>query len=253
MLKSVRISNFVCLAVLGLAVTVGLVATSCVNKSYTPEGAVNQEVVKKIGLYETYQVGEIHDALRVLDQEAAKSGGFVDSLSFGKLTRFEAIAEGSVESPAVGNVAPEDTAAVNTIIAQYGPKCLPADLRLTWTAKPEIGYLQNGACRLIALRLTNGMPAMTGETIVGAKAGLEEDGTYSIYLSLNDEGARAFSILTAQNVNRALAVVLDGKVYSYPSVSMRIEGGRILITGYFTKEEACNVVDFIYGKDNLKL
>ena len=253
MLKSVRISNFVCLAVLGLAVTVGFMATSCVNKSYTYKGPVNQEAVKKIGFYETYRVGEIHDALRALDQEAAKSGGFVDSLSFGKLTRFEAIAEGSVESPAVGNVAPEDTAAVNTIIAQYGPKCLPADLRLTWTAKPEIGYLQNGACRLIALRLTNGMPVMTGETIVEAKAELEEDGSYGIYLSLNEKGASAFSRVTAQNVNRVLAIVVDGKVYSYPTVSTRIEGGRILISGYFTKEEAYSIVDFIYGKDNLKL
>ncbi|MBQ6166747.1 MAG: hypothetical protein IJK41_04860 [Muribaculaceae bacterium] len=197
-------------------------------------------------------MGEIHDALRALDQEAAKGGGFVDSLSFGKLTRFEVIAEGSVESPAVGNVAPEDTAAVNTIIAQYGPKCLPADLRLTWTAKPEIGYLQNGACRLIALRLINGMPAMTGETIDEAMARLEKDGSYSIYLSLNDEGARAFSVLTSQNVNRALAIVVDGKVYSYPTVSTRIEGGLIMISGYFTKEEAYNIVDFIYGKDNLK-
>lgn len=253
MLKSIRISNFVCLAVLGLAVTVGFMATSCVNRSYTYKDPVNQEAVNKIGFYECYRVGEIHDALRALDQEAAKGGGFVDSLSFGKLTRFEVIAEGSVESPAVGNVAPEDTAAVNTIIAQYGPKCLPADLRLTWTAKPEIGYLQNGACRLIALRLINGMPAMTGETIDEAMARLEKDGSYSIYLSLNDEGARAFSVLTSQNVNRVLAIVVDGKVYSYPTVSTRIEGGLIMISGYFTKEEAYNIVDFIYGKDNLKL
>lgn len=253
MLKSIRISNFVCLAVLGLAVTVGFMATSCVNRSYTYKDPVNQEAVNKIGFYECYRVGEIHDALRALDQEAAKGGGFVDSLSFGKLTRFEVIAEGSVESPAVGNVAPEDTAAVNTIIAQYGPKCLPADLRLTWTAKPEIGYLQNGACRLIALRLINGMPAMTGETIDEAMARLEKDGSYSIYLSLNDEGARAFSVLTSQNVNRALAIVVDGKVYSYPTVSTRIEGGLIMISGYFTKEEAYNIVDFIYGKDNLRL
>lgn len=252
MLKSIRISKFVCLAVLGLAVTVGFMATSCINKSYTPKGAVNQEVVKKIGFYETYRVGEIHDALRALDQEAANSGGFVDSLSFGKLTRFKAIAENMVESPAVGNVAPEDTAAVNTIIAQYGPKCLPADLKLTWTAKPEIGYLPNEACRLIALRLTQGMPAMTGESIVEAKAELEDEGSYSIFLRLNDEGARTFSRLTAQNVNRAIAIVVDGKVYSYPSVTTRIEGGRIVISGSFTKEEAFNVVDFIYGKDNLK-
>lgn len=253
MLKSIRISNFFCLAVLGLAVTVGVMTTSCVNKSYSPKGPVNQEVVGKIGFYETYRVGEILDALRALDQEAAKGGGFVDSLSFGKLTRFGAIAEQSVESPAVGNVAPEDTAAVNTIITQYGSKCLPANLKLTWTAKPEIGYLQNEACRLIALKLNNGMPAMTGETIVEASAELEEDGGYTIFLGLNDEGARMFSRLTAQNVNRAIAIVVDGKVYSYPSVTTRIEGGRIAISGYFTKEEAYNFVDFIYGKDNLKL
>ena len=253
MLKSIRISNFVCLAVLGLAVTVGFMATSCLNKSYTYKDPVNQEAVKRIGIYETYRVGEILDSLRALDQEAAKSGGFVDSLSFGKLTRFEDIAEGSVESPAVGNVAPEDTAAVNTIIAQYGPECLPADLRLTWTAKPEIGYLQNVACRLIALRLIHDMPAMTGETIVEAMAELEQDGSYGIYLSLNDEGARAFSVLTSQNVNRVLAIVVDGKVYSYPTVATRIEGGRVMISGYFTQEEAYNIIDFIYGKDNLKL
>jgi len=57
-------------------------------------------------------------------------------------------------------------------------------------------------------------------------------------LSFNNEGARKFAKLTAENVGKRLAIVLDGKVKSAPSIKERIGGGEGIIQGRFTPDEA---------------
>ncbi len=59
-----------------------------------------------------------------------------------------------------------------------------------------------------------------------------------ISLELNPEGRRKFERVTGNNVNRRLAIVLDGVVYSAPNIQERIAGGRAQITGRFTHSEA---------------
>ena len=62
-----------------------------------------------------------------------------------------------------------------------------------------------------------------------------------ISFTLNAEGARIFGDFTGANVGKRLAIVLDGKVYSAPSINERIGGGSGQISGGFSVEEAHDV------------
>ena len=60
----------------------------------------------------------------------------------------------------------------------------------------------------------------------------------SVQLKLNSIGARLFDAITAENVGRNMAIVLDGVVQSAPTIRERISGGTASITGGFTQQEA---------------
>jgi len=80
---------------------------------------------------------------------------------------------------------------------------------------------------------------MTGEAIADAnvRRGDQLEGLY-VELALNSVGSTAFDRLTAENVGRLLAIVLDGRVYSAPQIRERISGGVASITGNFDFQEA---------------
>jgi preprotein translocase subunit SecD len=80
---------------------------------------------------------------------------------------------------------------------------------------------------------------MTGEVIADARVrpSTQMEGPY-VELVLNSRGSKLFEDITATNVNRQLAIVLDGKVKSAPVIRERIGGGRASITGNFDLREA---------------
>ncbi len=80
---------------------------------------------------------------------------------------------------------------------------------------------------------------MTGEYITDARVrpSAQLQGPY-VELILNSSGARLFEQVSAANVKRRLAIVLDNRVYSAPVIQERIGGGRASITGSFTIQEA---------------
>jgi preprotein translocase subunit SecD len=80
---------------------------------------------------------------------------------------------------------------------------------------------------------------MTGEYIVDARVRPSShlQGPY-VELILNSAGARLFEQITAANVKRRLAIILDNRVYSAPVIQERIGGGRASITGSFDIKEA---------------
>src|SRR6266576_1802651 len=82
-------------------------------------------------------------------------------------------------------------------------------------------------------------PLMTGEYIQDARVrpAQQLQGS-SVELILNGAGARLFEQITAANVKRRLAIVLDNGVYSAPVIQERIGGGRASITGNFDIKEA---------------
>ena len=96
-----------------------------------------------------------------------------------------------------------------------------------------------------ALYYVKGNPEMRGDAIRDAHGSLDQSGMRGggakVDLEMNPKGARQFSSVTAANVNKFLAIVLDSTVYSAPRILQKISGGRAEITGSFSIQEANNL------------
>ncbi|MBN1308508.1 MAG: protein translocase subunit SecD [Chitinispirillaceae bacterium] len=88
-------------------------------------------------------------------------------------------------------------------------------------------------------------PEMRGDVIKDARASIDQSGMHAggakVDMEMNAKGARRFSSVTAANVNKFLAIVLDSTIYSAPRIIQKIPLGRAEITGSFTMEEAKNL------------
>ena len=83
---------------------------------------------------------------------------------------------------------------------------------------------------------------LTGDTIKDARVRYDSQfGQPYVSLEFDKIGARVFEQVTADNVNKRLAIVLDDNVYSAPTIRERIPGGRAEITGRFTPEDASDL------------
>jgi preprotein translocase subunit SecD len=80
---------------------------------------------------------------------------------------------------------------------------------------------------------------MTGDVVTDARVrpGARLEGPY-VAVELDARGAGIFDAMTADNVGRRLAIVLDNTVYSAPVIKERIPGGHVQITGRFSMDEA---------------
>ena len=86
------------------------------------------------------------------------------------------------------------------------------------------------------------IPILDGSMLTDARVGFSDTSTYPVInFTLNSEGAKKFADYTGANVGKRLAIVLDNKVYSAPSINERIGGGSGQISGAFTQEEARDV------------
>jgi SecD/SecF fusion protein len=106
-------------------------------------------------------------------------------------------------------------------------------------SKP-VGTLGNRAYRAL---LVKRQPEMTGDKIEEAKGqpntGLDiSAGRFEVSMQLNSDGAKIFSRVTSANQERQLAVVLDSRIYSAPTIQVQIRDGRARITGMSSIEEA---------------
>jgi preprotein translocase subunit SecD len=82
--------------------------------------------------------------------------------------------------------------------------------------------------------------AVTGRDLRSARPSLDENNRPAVAFTLNSEGATKFGKVTGENVGRALAIILDGRVQSAPRIDSRITSdGRI--SGSFTQEEVQNL------------
>ena len=93
------------------------------------------------------------------------------------------------------------------------------------------------ATRLIAVEKD---AMLSGEDVADAQPTFEKNRA-SVSLSFNSRGATLFENVTGENVGRRMAIVLDDKVYSAPVIQQRIAGGRAVITGQFTTQEATDL------------
>ncbi len=141
-----------------------------------------------------------------------------------------------------------DTATVNTYMASAAAKeILPSDLKLYWGVKP-VGNGANDIFELYAIKVTerDGRAPLEGDVVTQAKDEYEHNSNRPcVSMTMNSDGARRWAALTKKNVHRAIAIVLDGYVYSAPTVQNEITGGVSSITGHFTLEDTKDLANVL--------
>ena len=141
--------------------------------------------------------------------------------------------------PVIGTVHYVDTAKVNAMLnSQIAKAILPRDARFYWTVKAIDEA--NAYYQLVALKAQrDGRASLEGDVITDARADFSQISAYAnVSMSMNAEGAKAWQRITKDNIGKSVAIVLDGYVYSFPTVQNEIAGGNSQITGNFTVEEA---------------
>ncbi len=154
------------------------------------------------------------------------------------LSRLQTIPQQSLAMVGYANV--RDTAAINRMIhSAVAKQVLPSDLKLLWGAKPAEGAGNKNVYELYALKVTTttGRAPIEGDVVTDAKDQFDQFGRPEVSMTMNSEGARLWAQMTKANVGKAIAIVLDGVVYSAPRVNSEIDGGQSSISGSFTIED----------------
>lgn len=117
-----------------------------------------------------------------------------------------------------------------------GRAVLPSGvIALPMMDKSEGGADKDGNPVMLALEKD---AMLTGEDVVDARPSFDQMNQSYVMLNFNSRGAAVFDRITAENVGKRMAIVLDGKIYSAPNIRERISGGRASISGSFTTAEA---------------
>ncbi|MCQ2346612.1 MAG: protein translocase subunit SecDF [Paludibacteraceae bacterium] len=194
----------------------------------------------------TADIASLLDDAAVTDSTAAEADQAAAVEAYKKQNPLFAILNPSINQagqayrgPVIGMVHYTDTARVNAMLqSAIAKQVLPRDLRLCWTVKAidEAGNIY----QLVALKAQrDGRASLEGDVITDAKADFSQLSAYAnVSMSMNAEGAKAWQRITKDNIGKSIAIVLDGYVYSFPTVQNEIAGGNSQITGNFTVEEA---------------
>ncbi|MBR7125330.1 MAG: protein translocase subunit SecDF [Prevotella sp.] len=177
--------------------------------------------------------------------DAAEKAGATDAAQMAKLKKEHPLLAMLQTIPGdalslVGYAHVRDTAEINKLIhSPLAKQVLPSDLRLLWSAKPADHLNRKNIYELYALRVTSadGRAPLEGDVVTDAEDKFDNFGKPEVSMSMNSEGAREWAQLTKANIGKAIAIVLDGVVYSAPRVNGEITGGQSSISGNFTIED----------------
>jgi len=135
-----------------------------------------------------------------------------------------------------------DTALVNKYLNMPQIKGLfPPEFKPMWTVKAPQWIPGDNTFELVAIKATSrdGKAPLDGGAVTDARVQYgNTGGNPEVSMSMNAEGANTWARMTKDNIGKQIAIVLDGMVYSYPTVQSEISGGSSQITGNFTLEEA---------------
>lgn len=145
----------------------------------------------------------------------------------------------------------KDTAQLNRYLALDAVKNIfPKDLKFYYgiADKETSEKAKEKLVILYAIKKRAGSdePRLGGENIVDTRQDYDQyTGQPDVQMTMNGVGARAWEMMTGENVGKPIAIVLDDIVYSAPAPSERIAGGRSNITGNFTVEEAQDLANIL--------
>ena len=133
-----------------------------------------------------------------------------------------------------------DTAKINKYLAMPQVRGIfPPEFKPMWSVKASKWAGEN-IFELVAIKATSrdGKAPLDGGAVTDARVQYGNNGNPEVSMSMNAEGANTWARMTKDNIGRQIAIVLDGMVYSYPTVQNEISGGSSQITGDFTVEES---------------
>lgn len=147
----------------------------------------------------------------------------------------------------IGRAHYRDTAKIGTWLRLPQIQAIfPADLRPMWSVKPIDA--SNTIFELVAIKANtrDGRAPLDGGVVTDARRAFGNNSAVpEVSMAMNAEGARIWATMTANNIGRQIAIVLDGMVYSYPVVNGEIPGGQSSISGHFTIEEADDLANVL--------
>ena len=199
--------------------------------------------------YETAQFADIAPMLQNLDNALRN-----DSTNNGK-GLFDYFLQVGGPTITVGSALDTARDTINAILASPVAKgIIPANIKLAWEFKPQTVQIDDSVrgkrnvniYQLVALKTANGKAALSGDVITSATSDYDamQGGNY-VSMNMKPDAARQWARITAANLNKQVAIVLDDQVYSAPNVNSVIEGGRSQITGNFTTDEAKDLANVL--------
>jgi len=157
---------------------------------------------------------------------------------------FQVLSPSGWDNACIGFAAGVDTATVNRYLAM-AEDVLPQGFRGMWSVKPTDLIKGSNLYELVAIKATSrdGKAPLDGGVVTDARVNFNGaqrggSGAPSVSMNMNAEGASIWARLTKDNIGKQVAIVLDGLVYSYPTVNTEITGGSSEITGNFDVQEA---------------
>lgn len=199
--------------------------------------------------YETMPLSEFQGALAEIDQAMR-----ADSTSTYRPLSSYFVQMGDPRYINVGIATETARDTINAILASPLAKSkLPSNLKLAWNVKPEIvesndstGKKTASYYTLVALKTNNGKAALSGDVVTAASADFDnQQGGNYVNMTMRPEAGRQWARITAANLQKPVAIVLDDQVYSAPNINSVIEGGRSVITGNFTTDEAKDLANVL--------
>lgn len=159
---------------------------------------------------------------------------------------FSLLQPSQYDSPVVGMANSYDTSRVNAMLEMPQVRALfPRDIKFMWGVKGI--EKASSIFELYAIKgSSDGRPPLDGSVIVSATGEHSEKGSEAkVSMTMNSTGSKVWSRLTADNIGKCVAIVLDNCVYSAPRVSTQIDQGTSQITGNFTIAEAKDLANIL--------
>ena len=199
------------------------------------------QVIKSLGVEESAEAAEA-----TLATEVAAEGG--ESRFSREQNPLLALLSPDYAGGAVlGAAVAADVATINKYLALPEVRdCFPADVDFKWGIKGEPMFDNRLCLYAIKVERADGKAPLDGSVISDARATYAQTGADAeVSMAMNSNGITEWAQLTADNIGKCIAIVLDGYVYSAPVVRNKIEGGNSSITGNFTIQEAQDLANVL--------
>lgn len=224
--------------------------TVLASQSPNNQETATQEAIAKEAAAEQQSVSQRDSLLAALQGNDAQKSESVDQAQLRKDYPLMSILSlnSSGQGPIVGFSEARDTAEVNRLLAMPEvANSFPRELRLKWGVSAADPNAEVQVYELYAIKSTerSGRAPLEGDVVDDARNDYDNFGKPAVSMAMNTEGSRKWALLTKQNIGKSVAIVLDGYVYSAPTVNAEITGGRSQITGNFTPEQAKDLANVL--------